>query len=79
VAVQQLGGDEAAVLRTLETKPKAVFSRAAMRRDLDRLEHYARQRGLAVDITPLTTLNPEKKTIDVVLELAKRADGTLRF
>ncbi len=72
-------GDEKAALKSLETKPKAIFSRSAVRRDVDRLEHFARQRGLAVEITPLTTLNPAKKTIDLVLELAKRADGTLRF
>lgn len=72
-------GTEQEVLKGIESKPKAVFSRSALQRDMERIRERARQRGYVVEITPLTTVNAEQKTIDVTFELEKKPGGRVVF
>ncbi|MDP1916786.1 MAG: POTRA domain-containing protein [Myxococcales bacterium] len=62
-------GTEKTVLKSFETKTKAVFSRAMLKRDIGRIEDLARRAGTPVEVTPITSINREKHTIDVQLEL----------
>lgn len=72
-------GDEKAILKTLEVKPGSVFSRAALRRDMDRLKERGVKQGVRLEVLPVTTVDAEKKRIDVVLEVEKQAGGPIRF
>lgn len=63
---------EKAVLRSFETKSKAVFSRAMLRRDIGRIEELARRSNGAVEVTPITSIDRDKHTIDVQFELTKK-------
>ncbi len=72
-------GVEKDVLKGMEAKPKAVFSRAVLQRDMEKLRARAQLQGHAVEIIPQTTVDPEKKTIDVSFELEKKPSGTIRF
>lgn len=72
-------GVEKDVLKSMEAKPKSVFSRSALQRDMERLRARAQLQGHAVEITPLTTVDPEKKVIDVAFELEKKPGGQIRF
>lgn len=66
-------GDDKAVLKTLEARPGAVFSRAAIRRDIERLRTRAAAQGVTIDVTPVTTVDPgNRQRIDMVLEIEKR-------
>ncbi len=60
---------EKTVLKSFETKSKAVFSRAKLKRDIGLIEEVARRAGTPVEVTPITSVNREKHTIDVQLEL----------
>ena len=72
-------GVEKDVLKGLEAKPRSVFSRSVLQRDMEKLRARAQLKGDVVEITPLTTVDPEKKTIDVSFELEKKPSGTIRF
>lgn len=72
-------GDEKEVLKGMEAKPKSVFSRSVLQRDIERIRARAKQRGYTVDITPLTTVDPGKKTIDVAFELEKKPSSSIQF
>jgi outer membrane protein insertion porin family len=72
-------GSEKDLLKQLESKPKNVFSRSAVQRDMERLRTRAQVQGHVVEITPLTTVDPVKKTIDVALEVVKKPSGQIRF
>ena len=63
---------EKAVLKLFESKTKAVFSRAMLKRDIGLLEEVARRAGTPVEVIPITSVNREKHTIDVQLELEKK-------
>ena len=73
-----IGGDKD-VLKNMEARPKSVFSRSAIQRDMERLRARAKLKGLVVEVTPRTSLDPVKKTIDVAFELEKRANPDVRF
>lgn len=72
-------GDEKEVLKGLEAKPKTVFSRSVLQRDIERVRERAKKRGFTVDITPLTTVDADKKTIDVAFELEKKPSSSIQF
>lgn len=72
-------GDEKDVLKGMEAKPKSVFSRSVLQRDMERIRSRAKQRGYTVEITPLTTVNSEKRTIDVAFELEKKPSSSIQF
>jgi outer membrane protein insertion porin family len=72
-------GAEKDVLKNVESKPKSVFSRSALQRDMERIRERAKQRGLVVEVTPLTTVDAEKKIIDVTFELEKKPGGRVVF
>lgn len=69
-------GDEKEVFKVFESKPKAIFSRATLQRDIERLRERARQRGNLVNVTPLTNVDVNKKLIDITFELVRVSDGT---
>jgi hypothetical protein len=56
-----------------------VFSRAVLKRDLERLRLLGERQGLRVGITPLTKVDPDKRRIDLTLEVEKQAGGPLKF
>lgn len=72
-------GEEKDVLKGMEAKPKSVFSRTVLQRDMERIRARAKQRGFTVDITPLTTVDADKKTIDVAFELEKKPSSSVQF
>ena len=72
-------GVEKDVLKTLESKPKGVFSRAALQRDIERLRDRARLRGNVVEVTPLTSVDGEQKLIDVTFELERKPGARIQF
>jgi outer membrane protein assembly factor BamA len=57
-------------LKGLETKKGVVFSRAAVRRDLDRLRTFAGK--LDVEVLPLTEVDAATKTIRLTFEVSPR-------
>lgn len=71
--------DEKTVMKSFETKSKAVFSRAMMKRDIGRIEELAKRAGTPVEVTPLTSVDREKHTIDVTFELESQKPATLKF
>ena len=72
-------GAEKDVLKGMEAKPKSVFSRAVLQRDMDRLRARAKEKGYVVEVTPLTSVDNDKKTIDVAFELEKRPNPNIKF
>lgn len=60
---------EKTVLKSFESKSKAVFSRAMLKRDIGLLEEVARRAGTPVEVIPITSVNRDKHTIDVQFEL----------
>ena len=72
-------GAEKDVLKNMEAKPKSIFSRSALQRDMERLRARAQLQGHAVEIIPLTTVDSKKKIIDVAFELEKKPGGPIRF
>ncbi len=72
-------GAQKDVLKGLEAKPKSVFSRSVLQRDMERIRSRARQRGFSVEITPLTTVDADQKIIDVVFELEKKPSTSIQF
>lgn len=71
-------GDEKKLLKGLEAKPGQVFSRAVLKRDMDRLKVQAEKQGLNINVTPLTDVDIDKKRIDVTLEVEKLS-APIRF
>lgn len=71
-------GDDKELLKGLESKPGAVFSRAALQRDMERLKDRANKKGLRVNVTPITNVDADKKLVDIALELEKQA-GPIQF
>ncbi len=59
-----------ALLASLGSKRGAVFSRAALVRDIERIREHAKNQGTQVNVTPLTAIDQKKKTIDVTLEVS---------
>ena len=74
-------GAEKDVLKGMEAKARSVFSRSVLQRDMERIRARAELLGIILEITPLTTIDAVKKTIDVAFELEKKAStgGTIRF
>ncbi len=74
-------GAEKDVLKNMEAKSKSVFSRSVLQRDMERIRARAELLGIIVEITPLTTIDTVRKTIDVAFELEKKASrgGQIRF
>jgi outer membrane protein insertion porin family len=72
-------GVEKDLLKNMEAKPKSVFSRSALQRDMERLRARAQLQGHTVEIVPLTSIDAEKKVIDVAFELQKKPSGQIRF
>lgn len=68
-------GPQKQVMKGFESKPGGVFSRSALRRDIERLKDRAKEKGLAVEVTPLTQVDSDKKLIDIELALEKRLGG----
>lgn len=63
----------------LEAKPKSIFSRSVLQRDMERIRARAKEKGFVVEITPLTSVDSDKKTIDVAFELEKRPNANIQF
>lgn len=61
-----------AALKRLETKKGAVFSRAAVQRDLERLRELARKEKQELDVLPLTEIDSAAKTITLTFEVAPK-------
>ena len=72
-------GAEKDLLKSLEAKPKSVFSRAVLQRDMDRIRARAKEKGLVVEVTPLTSLDNDQRTIDVAFELEKKPNPNIKF
>ncbi len=72
-------GVEKDLLKNMEAKPKSVFSRSALQRDMEKLRARAQLQGHTVEIVPLTTVDADKKVIDVAFELQKKPGGQIRF
>ena len=74
-------GAEKDVLKSMEARSRSVFSRSVLQRDMERIRARAELLGIIVEITPLTTIDTEKKTIDIAFELEKKssAAGKIRF
>lgn len=75
----KLGGVELdgapALLKSLESKQGSVFSRAALRRDIAKVQEHGAKKGVKVDVVPLTDVDAKKKTIDVELRLERKEGG----
>lgn len=71
-------GDEKDVMKNFESKKGGVFSRAALKRDIDRLSDKAAKKGLKINVTPITNVDSDKKIIDVAFEVEKKA-GAIVF
>jgi outer membrane protein insertion porin family len=54
-------------LASMRAKPKDVFNRSVLRVDIDSLKSRAQARGVAVDIQPMTELEPAKRIVNLVL------------
>lgn len=58
--------------RRLSTKSGERFSRSRLGQDMVRLNDYYKDRGYAyVNISPNTSVNPDKRTLDVAFEIEK--------
>ena len=65
-------GVEKEVLASLETKPKAVFSRSIIMKDIEALRARAKAHGLGdVDVTPETDVDPKALTIDLKFDVTR--------
>lgn len=71
-------GNDKELMKALESKPGAVFSRSALQRDMERLKDRASKKGLRVNVTPITNVDSDKKVVDISLELEKQA-GPIQF
>ncbi|MBL8912011.1 MAG: hypothetical protein JNM17_15055 [Archangium sp.] len=71
-------GNDKELMKALESKPGAVFSRSALQRDMERLKDKANKKGLRVNVTPITNVDSDKKLVDIALELEKQA-GPIQF
>ncbi|MFO0601355.1 MAG: POTRA domain-containing protein [Myxococcaceae bacterium] len=71
-------GDDKDLLKTFESKKGTVFSRAALQRDMERIKDRAKKKGAVVEVTPLTNIEKDKKSIDVTFELEKKP-GPIQF
>ncbi|MCD6527990.1 MAG: outer membrane protein assembly factor BamA [Desulfuromonas sp.] len=62
--------DEQALLSILKFKAGDVFSREQLRDDIKRLNDYYANRGYAyVNVSPMTMINNEQKTVDVTFQI----------
>ncbi|MBL8956740.1 MAG: hypothetical protein JNK82_38560, partial [Myxococcaceae bacterium] len=71
-------GPDKEVMKGFESKPGGVLSRAALRRDIDRLRDRASAKGFNVNVLPVTNVDPDKKIVDVELQLEK-LPGPINF
>ncbi len=71
-------GPEKQLMRGFESKAGSVFSRSALKRDIERLRDRAKEHGVTVEVTPITNIDTDKKLIDVDLSLERR-DGRIEF
>lgn len=62
-------GPEKKLLAGLKVRTNAVFSRAAVREDLDHLQALGKQRGLDLLVTPVTNVNVDRRRVDLSFEL----------
>jgi outer membrane protein insertion porin family len=65
-------GEEKDVLAALSTKPKSLFSRSGVMKDILALDARAKARGLEVDIAPDTELDVEKKLIHLTFDITPK-------
>lgn len=63
---------EKVVLKGFRTKPGALFSVGMVGPDIRYLEDLARRAGTPVTVIPITSVNREKRTIDVQFELERK-------
>lgn len=63
---------DAKALASLETKKGAVFSRAVIQRDLQKLQERAKAQGKDVEVLPMTELDQTKRTIGLTFELTEK-------
>jgi outer membrane protein assembly factor BamA len=68
----KLGGPvEKELLDTVvRARPKQVFVRSKVVDDLERVNAFFASRGQKVVVTPLTEIDPKKKTIDLTFEIS---------
>ena len=59
-----------ALLASLGSKRGFIFSRTALIRDIEHIRAHASRNGTPVNVTPLTTVDAKRKTIDVTFELS---------
>lgn len=59
-------------LAGIETKSGAIFSRAAVRHDLDTLRERAAKLGKIVEVVPLTELDQTRRTVALTFELTEK-------
>lgn len=53
----------------VKTRPKTVFSRAALLADIARVRELFAKRGKTIEVTPMTKTDQKRKTIEVEMEL----------
>lgn len=58
--------------KVVRARPKQVFVRSALIEDIQRMTTFFEARGQRVEITPQTTIDPKKKTIDVTFVIEPR-------
>lgn len=62
---------ERALAGVVKVRPGAVFSRSAVKEDLDRVTAFFAARGERVNIVPLTELNVPARAVDLTVEVEK--------
>ena len=64
--------DDATLLKAMRSKTGQTFSASAYQEDILTLTDFYQDKGFAFcDVTPLTAINDEKKTVDLTFEFAK--------
>lgn len=63
---------DAKALGSLETKKGAVFSRAVIQRDLEKLRERAKKQGKDVEVLPFTEIDQTKHTVGLTFELSEK-------
>ncbi len=62
----------AELFELISISPGSVFNRGALRADIDKILDFYMERGYArADINPLISVNPEKKTTDIIFSITE--------
>lgn len=67
-----LDADEKSYLKMLGVKPGDPFNRSALMRGIDAIRAHHDKRGDAVDVEPMTELEPDKALVGVTVKVTKR-------